>query len=91
MAAVVTGVTIAVNILNDIVAAIPGGIALWNAILGMRTQNPNMTQAQVDALMLAMTSTIATVGADEVATLALIPPAPAPASTTVTTTVTTKG
>ena len=76
MAAVVAGVTIAVSILNDIVAAIPGGIALWNAILGLRTSNPGMTQTQADTLMLAMTQTIATVGVDEVATLALIPPVP---------------
>jgi hypothetical protein len=69
-------VTIAVSILGDIVAAIPAGEALWNAIVQLRTQNPGMTQAQADALMLAMTQTIATVGADELATLALIPANP---------------
>ena len=75
----VAAVTIAVSILSDIVAAIPAGTALWNAILALRTSNPNMTQAQADALMLAMTQTIATVGADELATLALIPANPAAA------------
>jgi hypothetical protein len=33
-----------------------------------------MTAAEAEMLMSAMTSAIATVGADEVATLALIPP-----------------
>ena len=74
MAAV--AVTIAVNVLNDIIAAIPAGQALWNAIVGLRKANPNMTAADAEALMLAMTNTIATVGADEVATLQLIPPNP---------------
>jgi hypothetical protein len=36
-----------------------------------------MTSTQEEALIAAMTSTIASVGADEVATLALIPPAKA--------------
>jgi hypothetical protein len=75
MAAV--AVSIGVDVLNDIVAAIPGGLALWNAIVGLRAQNPGLTQAQAAALMAGITATIATVGADELAQLALIPPAPA--------------
>ena len=69
-------VTIGVSILNDIIAAIPAGEALWNAIVALRTSNPTMTQAQANALMAAMTATIANVGADQLATLALIPANP---------------
>ena len=65
-------VTVALTVIEDLVSAIPAAKALWNAIVGVHTANPNMTSAQVEALMLAMTSTIASVGSDEVATLALI-------------------
>lgn len=71
-------VTIGLTVFNDIVAAIPGGIALWNAIIDLRTKNPGMNAAEALALMQGMTATIATVGADEVAQLALMPPAPVP-------------
>jgi hypothetical protein len=69
-----TTVTVALSIIQDLISAIPAGEALWNAIVGVRTANPNMTAAEAEMLMSAMTSAIATVGADEVATLALIPP-----------------
>ena len=71
-----TTVTVALSIIQDIISAIPAGEALWNAIIGVRQANPSMTAAEAEALMAAMTSAIATVGNDELATLALIPPVP---------------
>ena len=65
-------ITLGLEVFKDVVSAIPAGTALWNAIVGVRKANPNMTAAQAEALMLAMTSAIATVGNDEVATLELI-------------------
>ena len=70
-------VTIGITVLQDLISAIPAGEALWNAIVNLKVSNPNMTSTQEEALIAAMTSTIASVGADEVATLALIPPAKA--------------
>jgi len=70
-------VTIGITVLQDLISAIPAGEALWNAIVNLKVSNPDMTSTQEEALIAAMTSTIASVGADEVATLALIPPAPA--------------
>ena len=75
-AAVVPAVTIGLEVLQGIIAAIPGGIALWQAIVALRTANPGMTAAQALTLMQNMTSVISTLGADEVAQLALIPPVP---------------
>ena len=75
-AVAVPAVTIALDVLQGIIAAIPGGIALWQSIVALRTANPGMTAAQAVALMLNMTTAIAALGADEIAQLSLIPPAP---------------
>ena len=63
-------------IIQGLISSIPAGVDLIKSILAFRTANPNMTQEQTNAIMLAMTQTIASVGADELATLALIPAAP---------------
>jgi hypothetical protein len=76
MAAV--AVTIGLQVLQGFIAAIPGGIAVWQAIVAMRAANPGMTDAQALTLMQNITGVISTLGADEVAQLALIPPAPVP-------------
>jgi hypothetical protein len=83
-------VSISLEVLQGIVAAIPGGIALWNAIIGLHTANPALTSAQTQTLMTSVFGVITTVGADEVSQLALIPPVPvagapvAPAATAAT-------
>jgi hypothetical protein len=69
-------VTIGMDVLQGIIAAIPGGIALWQAIVALRTVNPGMTAAEALTLMQNMTAAIGALGADEVAQLASIPPAP---------------
>jgi hypothetical protein len=63
-------------IIQGLISSIPSGVDLIKSILAFRTANPNMTQEQVNAVMLAMTQTIANMGADELATLALIPAVP---------------
>ena len=75
-AAVVPAITIALDVFQGIIAAIPGGIALWQAIVALRTANSGMTAAEALTLMQNMTAAIGALGADEVAQLALIPPAP---------------
>jgi hypothetical protein len=71
-------------ILQAVEAAVPGYVALWNAITALRTKNPNMTAAQALALMQTATSAIATLSSDEAAVLDQIPanPAAAPAAKT---------
>jgi len=78
MAALAVGsaVSTAAIIIQGVEVVIPGFVALWNAIQSLRAKNPNMTAEQATELMATITSAIATVGADEMATLALIPPAP---------------
>ena len=69
-------VTIGLDVLQGIINALPGGLAVWQAIVGLRTQNPNMSAAEALAFMQNLTSVIGTLGADEVAQLSLIPAAP---------------
>ena len=64
-------------IIQGLIAAIPAGVELWQSIIRIKTQNPNMSQAAINAIVLQMTATIGEMGADELATLALIPAAPA--------------
>jgi hypothetical protein len=72
----VPAITIALDVFQGIISAIPGGIALWQAIVALRTANPGMTAAEALTLMQNMTAAIGALGADEVAQLALIPPVP---------------
>ena len=74
--AISAGVSTAAIIIQGVEAVIPGFIALWDAIQSLRAKNPNMTAAQATELMGTITAAIATLGADELAVLATIPPAP---------------
>jgi hypothetical protein len=69
-----TTVTVGLDVLQGIVAAIPGGIALWNAFIGIRTQNPNISAAEALTLAGAIATVLGTVGPNDVAQLALTPP-----------------
>jgi hypothetical protein len=74
--AISAGVSTAAIIIQGVEAVIPGFIALWDAIQGLRAKNPNMTPAQATELMGTITAAIATLGTDELAVLATIPSAP---------------
>jgi hypothetical protein len=63
-------------IIQGILACIPAGEGLVAALVGLKVANPNMTQDDINNLMQQITATIALAGADELATLALIPAAP---------------
>ena len=71
---------LAVGVLQAVDAAIPGVLALWNAITQLHQKNPGLTSAQVVTLAQTMSQQIGTLDADTLATLAQIPSAPAPAS-----------
>jgi len=63
---------LAISILQAAEAAIPGFLALWNAIAELKQKNPSLSPAQVVAMAQAMESQIGTLDADTLATLAQI-------------------
>ena len=63
-------------IIQGLIAAIPAGVELWKSIIQVKISNPNMSQTDINNLVLQMTATIGELGADELATLALIPAVP---------------
>jgi hypothetical protein len=70
---------LAVGVLQAVDAAVPGILALWNAITELHQKNPGLTSAQVVTLAQTMSTQIGTLDADTLATLAQIPSVPAPA------------
>jgi hypothetical protein len=71
---------LAVGVLQAVDAAIPGVLALWNAITQLHQKNPGLTAAQVVTMAQTMSQQIGTLDADTLATLAQIPSGSAPAS-----------
>jgi hypothetical protein len=66
---------IAIGVLQAVDAAVPGVLALWNAISELHQKNSGLTAAQVVTMAQTMSQQIGTLDADTLATLAQIPSA----------------
>ena len=66
----------AVLIFQAIDAALPGALAIWNAIVAFHKANPNLTSDQIQALATQLSAAAGQLESDTLATLMAIPSLP---------------